>query len=115
MKPKFTQQRKRDDGSARYFADGVPGRIFTATPPRDLVLSSGANLRFARKQQFSELSSASKTQSSRLFARKLRVGWSVWGDEVAAAYDANADFAGSLNDFAIRERVAAGGKGWEPR
>jgi len=32
-------------------------------------------------------------------------------------YDANADFAGSLDDCyaAIRERVAAGGEGWEPR
>ena len=32
-------------------------------------------------------------------------------------YDANADFAGSLNDCyaAVRARVAAGGPGWEPR
>jgi hypothetical protein len=32
-------------------------------------------------------------------------------------YDAIADFAGSLEDCyaAVRERVAAGGKAWEPR
>jgi hypothetical protein len=34
-----------------------------------------------------------------------------------APYDANADFAGSINDCyaAVRERAAAGGKSWEPR
>jgi N6-adenosine-specific RNA methylase IME4 len=51
-----------------------------------------------------------------LFARKPREHWTTWGDEIAA-YDANADFAGSLNDCyrAIRARKAQGGKGWEPR
>jgi N6-adenosine-specific RNA methylase IME4 len=51
-----------------------------------------------------------------LFARKPRAGWTVWGNEIAP-YDANADFAGSLDDCyaAVRERVAAGGEGWKPR
>jgi hypothetical protein len=42
--------------------------------------------------------------------------WDCYGDE-APPYDAAADFAGSLDDCyaAVRERVAAGGKGWEPR
>ena len=50
-----------------------------------------------------------------LFARKPRDRWTTWGDEIAA-YDGNADFAGSLDDCyaAIRERVAAGGEGWKP-
>jgi len=52
-----------------------------------------------------------------LFARKPRDGWTVWGNEVAAAYDANTDLAGSLDDCyaAVRERVAAGGPSWEPK
>jgi N6-adenosine-specific RNA methylase IME4 len=51
-----------------------------------------------------------------LFARKPRDGWTVWGNEIAP-YDANADFAGSLDDCyaAVRERVAAGGEEWKPR
>jgi hypothetical protein len=40
----------------------------------------------------------------------------TWGNEISP-YDANADFAGSLNDCyaAVRDRVAAGGEGWKPR
>jgi N6-adenosine-specific RNA methylase IME4 len=48
-----------------------------------------------------------------LFARRQAPGWTVWGNEIAP-YDANADFAGSL-DQAVSARVAAGGKRWEPR
>ena len=49
-----------------------------------------------------------------LFARKQRPGWHVWGNE--APYDANADFAGSIDDCyaAVRERIAGGGQGWTP-
>jgi len=60
-----------------------------------------------------------------LFARQRRPGWDCWGNEVdkfkpaAAAddYDADKDFAGSLEVgyAAIRERVANGGPGWEPK
>jgi N6-adenosine-specific RNA methylase IME4 len=57
-----------------------------------------------------------------LFARKARNGWTVWGNEVSrahppAAYDGSADFAASLDDCyaAVRDRVARGGKGWEPK
>jgi len=36
---------------------------------------------------------------------------------VSDSYNANADFAGSLDDCycAVRARIAAGGKGWEPK
>jgi hypothetical protein len=39
-----------------------------------------------------------------------------WPDYAIEVYDATADFAGSVDDCyaAIRERVAVGGKGWEP-
>lgn len=50
-----------------------------------------------------------------LFARQTRPGWTSWGNEVGK-FDAAKDFEGSLNDCysAVRERVAAGGPGWEP-
>jgi hypothetical protein len=36
---------------------------------------------------------------------------------VSDSYNANADFAASLDDCyrAVRARIAAGGKGWEPK
>jgi hypothetical protein len=51
-----------------------------------------------------------------LFARSPRAGWAAWGNQAPREYDANRDFAGSLNEGyrAIRERTAAGGPGWEP-
>jgi len=56
-----------------------------------------------------------------LFARQRRPGWDVWGNEVdkfktADNYNGPDDFSKSI-DLAyatIRERQAAGGKGWEP-
>lgn len=57
-----------------------------------------------------------------LFARQQRRGWTVWGNETdkfapADDYDAAKDVEGSFNDAyaALRERVAAGGPGWEPK
>lgn len=59
-----------------------------------------------------------------LFARQQRPGWDCWGNEtdkftptVRADYDAQKDFAGSLDVGyqAIRERVANGGPAWEPK
>jgi N6-adenosine-specific RNA methylase IME4 len=54
-----------------------------------------------------------------LFARKPRPGWMCWGDELAwtapaADYDANDDFARSIDACyaAVRERKAKGGPGW---
>jgi N6-adenosine-specific RNA methylase IME4 len=51
-----------------------------------------------------------------LFARSPRAGWAAWGNQAPAEYYANKDFADSLNEGyrAIRERMAAGGPGWEP-
>jgi hypothetical protein len=48
-------------------------------------------------------------------SRTIDTKWDCHGDE-APPYDANADFAKSLDDCyrAVRERVAAGGKGWNP-
>lgn len=56
-----------------------------------------------------------------LFSREARPRWSSWGHEAtkfnAVEYDARADLAGSINEGfrAIRERVAAGGPGWQRR
>jgi N6-adenosine-specific RNA methylase IME4 len=64
-----------------------------------------------------------------LFARQKRPGWTVWGNEtdkfkpaesepeLELEYDAAKDVEGSFNDAyaAIRERMAAGGPGWEPK
>jgi N6-adenosine-specific RNA methylase IME4 len=58
-----------------------------------------------------------------LFARQRRPNWTVWGNETdkfkpaASEYDAAKDIEGSFNDAyaAIRERMAAGGPGWEPK
>lgn len=55
-----------------------------------------------------------------LFARQRRPGWDCWGNETdkfSDGYDAQKDFAGSLNDAygAIRERITAGGPGWTPK
>ena len=55
-----------------------------------------------------------------MFARQRRPGWVAWGDEVdklEPKYDAEDDFAKSLEEGyrAIRERVAAGGPGWLPK
>lgn len=55
-----------------------------------------------------------------LFARQRRPGWDAWGnqtDKFSDGYDAQQDFAGSLDEGyrAIKERVAEGGPGWEPR
>src|SRR5262245_22819431 len=55
-----------------------------------------------------------------LFARQRRSGWHYWGNETdkfELQYDAQDDFAKSLEEGyrAIRERVAAGGAGWEPK
>jgi N6-adenosine-specific RNA methylase IME4 len=55
-----------------------------------------------------------------LFARQRRSGWVAWGDEVdklVPEYNAEVDFAKSLEEGyrAIRERVAAGGPGWVPK
>lgn len=55
-----------------------------------------------------------------LFARQRRPGWDVWGNEVdkfapqGNAYDPVDDFARSIDEAyrVIRERKAAGGKGW---
>jgi N6-adenosine-specific RNA methylase IME4 len=51
-----------------------------------------------------------------LFARQRRPGWTVWGNEVDrfGEYNADDDFARSIDEAyaAIRERKAAGGKGW---
>jgi N6-adenosine-specific RNA methylase IME4 len=51
-----------------------------------------------------------------LFGRKRREGWHVWGNEVNG-YDGNADVEGSFNEAyrEIRQRVAAGGPGWNPK
>jgi len=56
-----------------------------------------------------------------LFARQARPGWDVWGNEVDKFtrpddYDASDDFARSIDEAyrIIRERKAAGGKGWTP-
>jgi len=55
-----------------------------------------------------------------LFARQPRPNWVAWGDEVdkfEPEYDAQDDFAKSLEEGyrAIRERVAAGGRPWVPK
>src|SRR5262249_9442644 len=55
-----------------------------------------------------------------LFARQRRPGWVAWGDEVnkfEPEYDAQDDFAESLEEGyrAIRVRVAGGGRGWVPK
>lgn len=54
-----------------------------------------------------------------LFARQRRLGWDCWGNETDkfGDYDPVKDVEGSFNDAyaAIRERRAAGGKGWEPK
>lgn len=56
-----------------------------------------------------------------LFARQQRPGWTAWGNETdkfgtVEDYDARADFSGSINECyrAIRERMAAGGPGFDP-
>jgi N6-adenosine-specific RNA methylase IME4 len=50
-----------------------------------------------------------------LFARQRRPGWDAWGNEVDK-YNATDDFARSIDECygEIRERMAAGGKTWEP-
>ncbi len=55
-----------------------------------------------------------------LFARQQRPNWTVWGNETdkfKPEYDGQKDFAGSLEVgyAAIRERMASGGPGWEPK
>jgi N6-adenosine-specific RNA methylase IME4 len=55
-----------------------------------------------------------------LFARQSRDGWTTWGLERTKfdkPYDGQDDFAKSLDVgyAAIRDRVAAGGPGWEPK
>ena len=51
-----------------------------------------------------------------LFARRPRDGWTVWGNEVDG-YDRDVDVEGSFNEAyaAIRERMARGGPGWQPK
>ncbi len=51
-----------------------------------------------------------------LFARQQRPGWTVWGNETDK-FNPVADAWNSVNDAygAVRERVAAGGKPWEPK
>jgi N6-adenosine-specific RNA methylase IME4 len=51
-----------------------------------------------------------------LFARKRRENWTVWGNEVDG-YDAADDVTKSFEVAyeAIRERVAKGGPGWNPK
>jgi N6-adenosine-specific RNA methylase IME4 len=56
-----------------------------------------------------------------LFARQQRPGWTVWGNETdkfgsVVDYDPAKDMEGSTNECyrAIRERVAAGGPGFDP-
>lgn len=54
-----------------------------------------------------------------LFARERRAGWDAWGNEVGKFndYDAADDLTKSLDVAyaAIRERMANGGPGWEPK
>jgi len=55
-----------------------------------------------------------------LFARQCRPGWIAWGDEVdkfERGYDAQDDFAKSLEEGyrVIRERIATGGRPWVPK
>ena len=60
-----------------------------------------------------------------LFARQRRPNWTVWGNqtdkfkpiEPDPDYDSAKDVEGSFNDAyaAVRERMANGGKGWEPK
>ena len=55
-----------------------------------------------------------------LFARQSRPGWTCWGNEVGKfdrPDDSAADVEGSFNDAyaAVRDRMAAGGPGWEPK
>jgi N6-adenosine-specific RNA methylase IME4 len=55
-----------------------------------------------------------------LFARQRRPNWDCWGNETdkfGDSYDSDDDVTRSLEEAyrVIRERVAAGGPGWEPK
>lgn len=139
----FYWAKLRREGSARHLLHNEPAHklfpmgtgywtrpnpeqclLFTRGKPKR-ISAGERKLIVARRREHSRKPDETRERIERLvagpylelFARESRPGWTTWGDEASKfdEYDGQKDFARSITEGFqhIRERVAAGGPGWQ--